>query len=378
MAEIGSIQGNRGLIPSDSPPHAPKTKLGLIARMSRHLAQRPDSEHEVAVNRFALCALILFYLIGASLFGDAEAHRTLADLAVSFAIFNLCAIAIFCAVLRDSAVSPIRRVIAICVDVGFLSYLIHVGNNATALFYPIYLWAIFGNGFRFGVPYLFIGAGISIATFSTVVFITPFWRENISLSIGLILGLIVLPAYVSILIRKLSEAKRQAEEANRAKTLFLASVSHELRTPLNAIIGLGELLSEMTTDEEQGDMSRTIANAGRSLLNLITSILDFSQKEVTKAPEKQDDVDLFALLASTRDMLAVQAQARGLWLTLHITLRTPQFIISDRRSLEEDSRQSHRQRVEIHRCRTCRHFCRRGRDNVGKESNYASKSRIRG
>ncbi len=54
-----------------------------------------------------------------------------------------------------------------------------------------------------------------------------------------------------------------------------------------------------------------------------------------KVAEREEEVDLFSLLAGTRDMLAVQANARGLWLTLHITPRVPQFITSDSRSLEQ-------------------------------------------
>ncbi|WP_020174163.1 ATP-binding protein [Methyloferula stellata] len=337
MAEVDitSRQAGRSAPQRPSESRGLDAKPGLFARMRNHLARRPDSEHETAFNRFALCACALLYLIGASFFGDAEAHRTLAELAVNFAIFNFFAVVIFILILRDSGVSPLRRFVSICVDAGCVSYLIHMGGAATALFYPLLLWIIFGNGFRFGVRYLAIAAAVATFTFSAVVITTPFWRDNISLSLGLIVGQIVLPAYVSILIRKLSEAKRQAEEANRAKSLFLASVSHELRTPLNAIIGLSDLLSDMTTDEEQGDMSRTIATAGRSLLALITSILDFSQKEVTKSPEREEEVDLFSLLASTRDMLAVQANARGLWLTLHITPRVPQFVTSDSRGLEQ-------------------------------------------
>ncbi len=333
--DIGSTQSNKSLHQSHAPPGGFETKSGFIARMRRHLALRPDSEHETAFNRFALCAFVVLYLLGASRFGDAEAHRTLAEHALSFAIYALSALAIFCWILLDRNVSPLRRVIAICIDVGWLSRLIHEGDSSTALFYPLYLWIIFGNGFRFGVAYLAISTAVSAIAFSVVVTTTAFWRDNISMSIGLIIGQLVLPAYVSVLIRKLSEAKRQAEEANRAKSLFLASVSHELRTPLNAIIGLGDLLSDMIKDEEQGDMSRTIASAGRSLLALITSILDFSQKEVLKVAEREEEVDLFSLLAGTRDMLAVQANARGLWLTLHITPRVPQFITSDSRSLEQ-------------------------------------------
>jgi two-component system sensor histidine kinase RpfC len=313
----------------------PAKKLSLWARMRRHLARRPDSEHETAFNRFALTACVSFYLIGASLFGDADAHHALMAFAIFYAIFNLCAIILFCSILLDLKVSPLRRSIAIFIDIGFLSYLIHVGDSATALLYPLNLWIIFGNGFRFGTRYLAIATAVSAAAFSTVVVTTPFWRDNISLSLGLLVGQIILPAYVSILIRKLSEAKRQAEEGNRSKSLFLASVTHELRTPLNAIIGFSDLLSEMTEDEEQVDMLRTIAMAGRSLLNLINSILDLSQNESKRTPDRVEDIDLFALLATTRDMLAIQAHPRGLWLTLHITPRTPQFILSDRRSFEE-------------------------------------------
>jgi len=303
--------------------------------MRNHLARRPDSEHETAFNRFALCACVILYFIGASLFGNPEAHRTLVAFAFNFAVLILAAVVIFCLILRDKEISHARRFISICIDAGFLSYLIHVGDGATALLYPIYLWIIFGNGFRFGVRYLFIAVAISVAAFSAVVVTTSFWQDNISLALGLIAGLIVLPAYVSVLIRKLSEAKRQAEEANRAKSLFLASVSHELRTPLNAIIGFSDLLSDMAADEEQGDMSRTIATSGRSLLHLINSIIDFSQNEAKKTSVRAEDVDLFALCARTQDMLIVQANARGLWLALHITPRTPQFIVSDPRHLEE-------------------------------------------
>ncbi len=310
-------------------------RIGFFARMRQHMAQRPDSEHETALNRFGLCACALLYLVGASLFGNSEAHRTLTVLAINFAIYNIFAVVIFCSILHDLNVSPFRRFVSICADAGCVCYLIHMGDNGTALFYPLLLWIIFGNGFRFGNVYLAIAAAVSAVAFSAVVITTPFWRDNISLALGLIIGQIVLPAYVSVLIRKLSEAKRQAEEANRIKSQFLASVTHELRTPLNAIIGFSDLLSDMAKDEEQMDMSRTIGMAGRSLLGLINSILDFSQREAKKAPVRIENIDLFALLANTRDMLAIQAHTRGLWLTLHVTPRTPQFVLGELRCFEE-------------------------------------------
>ena len=77
-----------------------------------------------------------------------------------------------------------------------------------------------------------------------MIWATPFWRHNAALSAGLFLALITMPAYGALLLRRVAEARAEAERANRAKTLLLANVSHELRTPLTAILGLGDLLKK--------------------------------------------------------------------------------------------------------------------------------------
>ncbi len=80
--------------------------------------------------------------------------------------------------------------------------------------------------------------------------------------------------------KELIEATRKADEANKLKTLSLASMSHELRTPLNSIIGFSDLLlDEDTTDEERGQFTKLIQSAGRSLMQLIGDIIDISKIE---------------------------------------------------------------------------------------------------
>ena len=302
----------------------------LIARLSN----RPDSEHELTMSRLAL-SMVAFLALFIGYLGGSEEHRLyLEKISIYFIAFTAATVFLFIHLLIYPGVSAFRRLLGIPIDIGCVAYLMHSGDELTAFTFPIFLWAIFGNGFRFGVKYLFIAAVIGFLAFLAVVATTPFWRDNRELSGGLLAGLIILPMYISMLIRRLSEAKRQAEEASRAKSLFLASLSHELRTPLNAVIGLSDMLVGAHLPRAQADMARTIGKSGRSLLNLINSLLDLSRMDIGKTPQ----MGVFALqemLHDIRDMLHVQARAKGIELTLHLDPHLPRHVQGSMRHFEE-------------------------------------------
>jgi two-component system sensor histidine kinase RpfC len=315
--------------------HTGKPVTRIFSWIAGRLRNRPDSEHELTVNRLVISGTAFTYLIIAAQFGQRGAERMLHDQSPYFAIYQIVSVILFCHLLYRPGISVGRRLVGMVFDLGLFSYGMHVGGETFALLYPVYLWVIFGNGFRFGVPYLFAASATSVVTFGTVIATTAFWQEHRGLASGLTAGLVLLPLYVSTLIRKLSEAKRQAEEANRAKSAFLASMSHEFRTPLNAIIGLSDLLRESSLDPEQDEMSDTIGKSGRQLLTLINSVLDFSRVEAGRITIKNADFDLVSLLGEIRNMLAFEAQRKDVRLAIHCTARTPRLLVGDKPHLEE-------------------------------------------
>ncbi len=307
----------------------------LTAPLRRRLRGRPDSEHEMTINRIVISSVVLIYLLVASARGHGTAQDIFHEALVLFGIYYACSIALFIHILHDPGISHPRRILAITLDIGMLSYGMHVGESAFAIGYPLYLWIIFGNGFRFGVKYL-IGAALSaIAGFCFLIAMTPLWRNNLELSFGLLAGLFILPAYVSALIRKMSEAKLQAEQANKAKTLFLASVSHELRTPLNAIITLADLLRGASIPREQREMIATIAMSGRSLLKMINSLLDLSRREARNDLEPMQPFNLLASLQAVRRILSATTEAKGLSLTVLTEPGIQAQLAGPQQSLEE-------------------------------------------
>ncbi|MCK0198188.1 ATP-binding protein [Ancylobacter sp. 6x-1] len=232
-------------------------------------------------------------------------------------------------------VSRGRRLFALLLDCGFLSWQLHLGGEIAALFFPIYLWVIFGNGFRFGLPQLAIAIPVATISFAIMVWTTPYWHGQLHLSIGLLVGLVILPAYAGTLIRKLSHATKAAEEASQAKSLFLASVSHELRTPLTAIVGMTGLLRVTPLVPEQREMVETVDVATRSLRTLIDSLLDLSRIEAGRMPVPDEPFDLLALLVDARRLVESQARERGLSFDIHVTPRTPLHLSGSRQHLHE-------------------------------------------
>lgn len=135
--------------------------------------------------------------------------------------------------------------------------------------------------------------------------------------------------------QSLEVARGKAEQANRAKSRFLAMVSHEMRTPLNGVLGMSKLLKGTSITDEQNTYIDSIYSSGSSLLYLIEEMLDITMIEAGRFKLQEQDTDIRQLMSDVVELMSARAYSKNIGLGFFVDTNVPKIIHTDPARLKQ-------------------------------------------
>ena len=134
---------------------------------------------------------------------------------------------------------------------------------------------------------------------------------------------------------ELSRAREHAEQANRAKSAFLATMSHEIRTPMNGVVGMIDVLEQSSLRSSQAEIVKTIRESAHALLTIVDDVLDFSKIEAGQFQIESEPIGVAGVVEMVCDTLDPLAGRRGVELTLFTDPAIPARVLGDAARLRQ-------------------------------------------
>jgi diguanylate cyclase (GGDEF)-like protein len=183
-------------------------RRGMFSYLRERFERRPDSEHQAALIRIAIALIASCYVIIAIIQDGVFTVEERYAVAV-IAVFIPFSIGILVSILIYPYVSVSRRVLSMVADLSATTYALYLLGDVGTPFFGMYLFNACGNGFRFGIRYLFLSTGLGVFGFTILLVTSGYWIAHRTMGVGLLIMLIVIPMYFASLVRQLHSALAQ-------------------------------------------------------------------------------------------------------------------------------------------------------------------------
>jgi two-component system, sensor histidine kinase RpfC len=295
--------------------------------LCRGLTQEALLEYEQAVIRILFTSLVVAYFLVHGVLDSEEGIFTTAFyLAGAYDLFSIVVLLSFAKYKKES---KFRKMITMAGDHGMTCLAMYRAGEVGAPLFTVLLWITVGYGARFGMMYLYLGMLLSSTGLLVLVNTAEFWVAHPIPGYGMIVTNIIIPIFVSKLLKQLSDAKAKAELADEAKGRFLANMSHEMRTPLSGIIGISKLLYKEKIPGQIKSSIATIDQSANHLLKLIDDVLNFSRIESGTLQIDSHEFDVYEAVHSVSENLRHVAEAKHLSFHVFISTDVPTSLIGD-------------------------------------------------
>ena len=306
------------------------------------------SDSGQAILRFVIVSVLLIWSVG-----FAENKTISALMKEGFVILTICywffsiAFLLWTKYLNNTSVNTnsityrLTRIGAVVADIFAISSYTALAGSHGLILYPIYLQTIIGHGYRYGLPYLYLSNSLGLIGFTIAIFFNRAFAET-SLVIAYYLGLLLVPLYALLLLRKHAQVQAKLKFVNESRSRFIANMSHELRTPLHAILSLNEILKEeLVATQNQStngatEKLRMIGESAQHLLSLVNRILDIASADQAKSKEiRREPVNVREVVSRAARICSGTAYAKGIDVQTYISPAVPLLIQSSKEFLEE-------------------------------------------
>ncbi len=302
-------------------------RLPKPAFLCEGLSQEALLEYEQAVIRVLFTSLVVLYFLVHGILDSEEGwFSTAFYLAAGYDVFSFGVVLSF---KFHKQASQLRKLLTMLGDHSMTCLAMHRADEAGAPLFTVLLWITVGYGARYGTGYLYMGMLFSSLGLLLLVNTTGFWLAHPIVGYGMIVTNILIPVFVSELLKQLSDAKAKAEHADEAKGRFLANMSHEMRTPLSGIIGISKLLYKENIPQTVKSSIVTIEKSANHLLQLIDDVLNFSRIEAGTLHIDHEPFDVYEIIHNISDNLRPVALDKNLNFHVFISTDVPASLIGD-------------------------------------------------